>query len=441
MKKGIGGVALLLYGRVGTYTHRAADLTPDLPGDPALWRNCAQSIQRHIVAPWREAGALDLFVQSWNPELAVEMDAYWKPAASWHAAQKSTFSCSPLTRVRVGFCERTWWAMLGMRHALELRTNWASSRTSHIRPRQYAHDTVVVMRHDLFWLNPLPVVVASPAATRLWLPFNCELDRQATRHLLQNSTPTVTPRAASSIFGHRCGEQQALPPDQLDFCDNTIQIDWFFIADPEIADGFVETSYDYFEYIRKVRVQLVFKNAAPHFLWGLYFFHRRRLRTLCQVGHVAMAHLDFKLGRAVDPVKGKEAQCRLEGMARTWTAPTALASRGGDMQARINASDRRHRQPEPDMSQSRASVGIIPAGVCNASAISGYAMMCPVASALDSSGTPSLEHTVGGGALAYTGGAPPKPLKLQCRPLVMNFSLPEAQEPFPRLARRNITSG
>lgn len=95
----------------------------------------------------------------------------------------------------------------------------------------------IMMRHDLFWFNKLPVVRAWPSATRLWLPFNC-----ATREVKlttrkkgpsnihsgeNNSSATmISVASVSTIFGHKCNLQRP-SPDQLGFCDQMIQIDWY----------------------------------------------------------------------------------------------------------------------------------------------------------------------------------------------------------------------
>lgn len=63
--------AIVVYGRVGTYATRTASLKKDAPGDLGMWRECAESMERHVVAPWRAAGRVDVFVQSWNLEMAA----------------------------------------------------------------------------------------------------------------------------------------------------------------------------------------------------------------------------------------------------------------------------------------------------------------------------------------------------------------------------------
>eukprot|EP00967_Tisochrysis_lutea_P005434 scaffold6508_cov37-Tisochrysis_lutea.AAC.2 len=213
--------ALVVYGRVGTYEKRTAGMSTQEGGSLALWHNCAQSILEKVVRPWQQHVKLDVFVQSWNPELASEMDSFWEPAASWHAPQNSSFKC-PKSFPPMPFCERTWWAMLGMRHAIEMRATWVSAAMRRKREAR-EHDTIIMMRHDLFWLNEMPVVQTSVSATRLWLPFSCKFID------IQRPTAEASHWASishhSNIFGHSCNTPDHIL-DPTDFCENTIQIDW-----------------------------------------------------------------------------------------------------------------------------------------------------------------------------------------------------------------------
>ena len=141
--------ALILYGRVGTFLTRTASMKKGVPGDSLLWSVCAASITQHVLRPWREAGPVDVFVQSWSPELAPLMDAHWKPAASDHDVQNVTLKCPP---PRLPYCDRTQWALLGMKRAAALRTRWAAAAPGR------AHATVMMMRHDVHWFSPMPAV-------------------------------------------------------------------------------------------------------------------------------------------------------------------------------------------------------------------------------------------------------------------------------------------
>ena len=158
--------AIVLYGRVGTYETRTATMKKGLPGDLKLWRHCANSVRMHIVKPWQAAGRVDIFVQSWNPELETAMQEFWEPRSSFHAAQNYSLGRCP---VRLMYCDRTMWALLGMKRALALRAAWAESAEGRaLSP----HATVLTMRHDVIWTNPLPPLRAD-RSVRLWLPFDC----------------------------------------------------------------------------------------------------------------------------------------------------------------------------------------------------------------------------------------------------------------------------
>ena len=121
--------ALVLYGRVGTYLVRTQSLKMGQHGDPELWARAAASIKQHVVDPWRRAGGVDVFVQSWNPELTAQMREFWQPAAVDHAEQVDDGSMIPRhCPVRLRYCERTMWALLGMKRGLALRARYAAQR-------------------------------------------------------------------------------------------------------------------------------------------------------------------------------------------------------------------------------------------------------------------------------------------------------------------------
>uniref|UniRef100_A0A7S3RS63 Uncharacterized protein n=2 Tax=Emiliania huxleyi TaxID=2903 RepID=A0A7S3RS63_EMIHU len=122
----------------------------------------------------------------------------------------------------------------------------------------------------------------------------------------------------------------------MSFCANSVNVDWWWIGDAALADGFHETYDDFARYSRLIRNKLGFHNSAPHHYWGLYFFTTMRLRQRCQLGFAAHTFRDFNLGRFVKPGRG---QCALPARLAIWRPPTG----------------------------------------CNASAVSGYDVMCPIA--------------------------------------------------------------
>ena len=162
--------ALVLYGRVGTYLVRTQSLKMGQHGDPELWARAAASIKQHVVDPWRRAGGVDVFVQSWNPELTAQMREFWQPAAVDHAEQVDDGSMIPRhCPVRLRYCERTMWALLGMKRGLALRARYAAQRGG-----ADPHATVLVMRHDVQWFNPLPPL-RTDGHVKLWLAFDCKM--------------------------------------------------------------------------------------------------------------------------------------------------------------------------------------------------------------------------------------------------------------------------
>ena len=319
--------ALVFYGRVGTYKRRAALLERGAPGEINLWRTCALTARQQVFENWEEDGNVDVFVQSWNPgPMAVAMDAFWQPAASEHAEQNASLRCP----VQMRLCERTMWALLGMKQGLALRA--AYERRSGVK-----HATVLVARHDVYWRNPVPSV-RTDGAIRLWLPFDCQVnychDGPANvsacwgRQPSNDSDWMLLRHSQSLYFGTRC-DRTHHDARNLAICAHTVLIDWWFIADRALADGFGDT-FDAFEsYSRLVQDKLQLNISAPHNYWGLHFFLRKQLRAKCQVGHVMLHGLDFTLGRFLPDGVNATSTCRFgdrEPWRPRWQPPREAAS-------------------------------------------------------------------------------------------------------------------
>ena len=261
------GRAVVLYGRVGTYKTRTATMKKGVPGDEVLWRMCAESIMTHVVEPWRAVGTVDVFVHSWNLELAASMDAFWQPRVARHAAQNGSMPKCP---VRLMYCERTMWALLGMKNALDLRAQWVASGTN----QRVEHAAVLVMRHDVLWKSAMPALRAD-GNVRLWLPFDCEKGHRApsscrddgarAAELYTNPLDVATSaapipkcvdglrdeawrlHAKSSVLGVHCN---ARDQRSRDFCANSVNIDWWWVGDAALADGFGDTFDRFSHYSR-----------------------------------------------------------------------------------------------------------------------------------------------------------------------------------------------
>ena len=273
---GGAGRAVVLYGRVGTYSTRTATMKKGLPADENLWRACAESINQHVVKPWSLAGRVDVFVQSWNPELADAMATFWQPSGADHAAQNRSLGRCP---VRLNYCDRTMWALLGMKRALALRTRWAASALGRAAG---AHATVLVMRHDVIWSNTMPPLRAD-RSVRLWLPFDCQRAScrdQTARAADLYSEGQAPPRAAcaeskkptssnwtllqhkNSVLGVNCATTRK--ETQRNFCSNSVNIDWWWAGDAALADNFGQTFDSFAHYSTLIREALGFHNSAPH---------------------------------------------------------------------------------------------------------------------------------------------------------------------------------
>ncbi|KAL1524767.1 hypothetical protein AB1Y20_019650 [Prymnesium parvum] len=325
--------AVVLYGRVGTYQVRTASLKKGMPADHALWHACAATIRTHVVLPWRAAGRVDLFVQSWNPELSSAIDAFWAAeglVASLHQPQNGTHACRA---TKLNYCERTAWALLGMKRALALRTAHAAGGGRHA--------AVLVMRHDVLWSNSLPPLRAD-RGVRLWLPFDCKLFPCAAHapHPPHAASCEAKARASNwtllaakrEVLSLRCDKSDF----HRDFCGHSVNVDWWWAGDEALADDFHQTFDQFAEYSRLIKGRLRFHNSAPHHYWGLFFFHFHRLRERCQLGHAMLTHTDFTLGRFV-PQGSSTLSCSLDGWRALWRPPAD----------------------------------------CNASALDGYLVMCP----------------------------------------------------------------
>jgi len=222
----------------------------------------------------------------------------------------------------LGYCARTAFALLGMKSALSLRSTWANRRH---RAQQgdgaRLHALVMVMRHDVTWNAPLPVDGAGLAATpgaRLWLPFACELcsgpdaqqkacrsRKKAFQKAWDRTDGTGTLQAPSQFLARSCvarGHQSFGP-----HCQYTVPVDWWWAGDATLADSFAAT-FDLFECFSRLILDLMgWPNAAPHFYWGLYFFHTLQLARRCEVGYVGLAKVHFDLERTYN----KKISCTL----------------------------------------------------------------------------------------------------------------------------------
>ena len=325
--------AVVLYGRVGTRNASAHSLPFGAAADTQLWREAASTALEFVIEPWRSTGRVDVFLHSWNVELADSMERFWNPAASEHSVQNSSFRC-PIDGLRS--CERTMWALLSMKRGLALRAAWEASAAGRAAP---SHAAVLVARHDVYWRAALPPLRADDGI-RLWLPFDCQLSycrdgphadlsTCAGNRVARNATRPPSDWIAlahskSRYFGVKCepaagGGIDGLPP----ICHASVLIDWWFVSDRAIADGFGATFDEFEAYSRRVRDELRLAVSAPHQYWGLHFFQTLALRRACQVGHVGMHALDFTLARFLPAGVDARSRCTWNEWQPYWRPPAA----------------------------------------------------------------------------------------------------------------------
>lgn len=264
--------ALLLFGRVGLETRRSADMSLNAPSSVRFWEKAAGTIRARVVEALRRDGwIVDVFVQSWNLDLATRMDDFWRPRASHHANQSmGTAECTLQYARRAQYCDRTLWAMRGMVRAAALRRSWAA-RSGH------DHALMLTMRHDLYWsadFRPAPLNTSYPLA----LPASFVKEEDGALYAL----PTDR-----TLLNHQCSEPY--------WCNSTVTVDWWWLALPSFADDIAHTIHRFDMYAYRITTVLKKRQLTPHHMWGLYFYHFAAARIpVCKtvlLGHAGNALL------------------------------------------------------------------------------------------------------------------------------------------------------
>ena len=148
------------------------------------------------------------------------------------------------------------------------------------------------------------------------------------------------------------------------------QIDWWFIADVQVADGAISMDESYGELVHDVRHKYLLTSShsrtsiSMHYIWGVHFLARQRLRARCAVGHLLVAYYHFTLARYHQPVQASDPN----RACRAYTADAYAQA------AAVPAVGPRH---EPDVWRPVWWPGGADAS-CAAEDLPGYALMCPL---------------------------------------------------------------
>jgi hypothetical protein len=275
--------AILFFGRVGTLI-RAIKLPASFPGDPMLIELSAASFRRNVIDPWRAVGDVDVFVHSWNPELARLMEKSYEPVASNHSSQLGVRMVCPSANYETTSCTRCMWHFLSIRHVVQMRQAWVAGD-----PKRQ-HDMIMLTRHDVFWLSALPKVYPG---VRLWLPIHSGC--------VNYSAPDPHMRGGSMRLAlERYSTPRRMPPDSR--ARKPFTEDWWAIMDAPLADGFAELSDHFKLYLDAVCPASHCRaccRAAPFTFWNEYLFGKHELHKSCMVGYASMGHFDYVLTRLI----------------------------------------------------------------------------------------------------------------------------------------------
>ena len=161
-------IALLLHGRVGTVAQNPSisiansvpNSTQPAHGALGLVRLCAASHIHHVVQPGNRGGwHVDVFIHSWNPELAHELDAQYGPALQGSSHEQVIQGLAKASSQSLSISRA---AALAREHEL------------HTGRGQWQYDQALVMRLDAVPLEPLELRAFS--AGRLTFAEHCCLD-------------------------------------------------------------------------------------------------------------------------------------------------------------------------------------------------------------------------------------------------------------------------
>jgi hypothetical protein len=304
--------ALCLCGRVASWRnglndHSAPDQLALLnQSRRAIVRTAAEGLKRHVVAAAHLAGlAVDIFIHSWNPELAETFSEVYRPKASLH---------EPVHR--------------------KLRTvsslHLSLSRVVAMVPKEIA--LVMVSRHDLLLYEdvPLPSLLADAhAQPSLWLPQSCQHRFSAVDGVPIAEQPAMFEACGCRPAGvHVAGDGAAdcvglsgkgwlmespslarlniradaqVPKATLLLEHSLYVLDWWFVATPAVASSFARIHENFSGYTHELRARgasFVRVRSWSHFYWAHHITHVLRESVAVRFMPLLQAR-DFGLARFV----------------------------------------------------------------------------------------------------------------------------------------------
>ena len=277
----------------------------------SLARLAADSVVRHVLQPNR----VDVFIHSWNPELAKLLDELYAPLSSKHDAV--------LPQLRNVLSQH-----LSMKRCLALVPN-------NVR-------LIMVARLDLLFFTDVPLrelVELAGHRPMLWLPQACQHDHgvpRAEHAAMFASCGCRVDRWRRDTCNSISGKgwlMEAPSAERLNArgpaeeVHSLYVLDWWFVATPSVARSFVAIHDNYTRYVRALHQRHFAGPAWAHFYWAHHVTHE--LPANVAVHFVTLQHgRDFSLARFVRFGVDCEAQVTSpEKLAGTANATAAKLTR------------------------------------------------------------------------------------------------------------------
>ena len=302
----VPSVALCFHGRMPTWRGRNLPLSQDHNASRrSLARFTADSLQRRVIRSNGRAGLnVEVYMHTWNPELAELLDELYRPARAQHDAEIRGLQ-----------------AMLSQHESLR--------RVMALVPEHI--ELVMMTRLDLILFSDLPLlplVQIGRAMPALWLPQMCQHNHDVPlseqQHMYSEcGCGLYSDRRKGACYGingqgglmeapmiSRWGinpKHSAIGEQHVNF--NIFVLDWWFVATPTVARSFAAIGENKTSYVQGV-LRRVGVPAWAHFYWAHHVTHVLPESTF--VGYAMLAGRDFQLARCEEgPVRACTCACHM----------------------------------------------------------------------------------------------------------------------------------